>query len=201
MRVNVQVFDQRFPIEALPSDTIWTLKWKIYENEDIRKYCTDRVGRIPSPDDQELVMDDGGTVLTDCERTLESYSIHEGAKLKCRKLCEHRYGEAFRSLLNVYRKKKTEMRMSSSVSFFKHFSIHIHEARSVKLESIPRNHMESFIYILIHSMPSIKELNLFGMIYSIFPHDSVFFLIFSSLIVEFRIMNIPYINFHYFVVG
>eukprot|EP01028_Stygiella_incarcerata_P001186 TRINITY_DN1188_c0_g1_i1.p1 TRINITY_DN1188_c0_g1~~TRINITY_DN1188_c0_g1_i1.p1 ORF type:complete len:172 (+),score=46.03 TRINITY_DN1188_c0_g1_i1:70-585(+) len=160
MRLNVEVYTNFFPIEVLPSDTIWTLKWKIYENEDIRKYCSENMLVLPpSPDDQELVIDGEETVLNNCERSLESYSIHEGSELQCkwREGCDSE--NYFPSLLDVYRKKKTEA-ICVSVSFVKHGSIHFHEVQSIRLQwGSQSHHIQSFFHHVIHSMSSLKKLD------------------------------------------
>eukprot|EP01028_Stygiella_incarcerata_P001193 TRINITY_DN1188_c0_g3_i1.p1 TRINITY_DN1188_c0_g3~~TRINITY_DN1188_c0_g3_i1.p1 ORF type:complete len:159 (+),score=28.75 TRINITY_DN1188_c0_g3_i1:166-642(+) len=108
------------------------------------------------PDDQKLMMSEGETLLDDCGRTLESYSIHEGSELRCRERSDRDCERPFRNLLNVYRKKKTNMCIVAFISFVKHASIHVHEVQFVRLTlGQELNHMKSLIHILIHSMPSL----------------------------------------------
>eukprot|EP01028_Stygiella_incarcerata_P005508 TRINITY_DN2317_c0_g1_i2.p1 TRINITY_DN2317_c0_g1~~TRINITY_DN2317_c0_g1_i2.p1 ORF type:complete len:204 (-),score=55.33 TRINITY_DN2317_c0_g1_i2:458-1069(-) len=169
MKVEVEVFEKWFSIDVLPSDSVWTLKWKIYENADIRKQHKDILP--PSPDDQSLRHQDENTTLYDCERSLESYSIHEGSELSCEKksLCL-----SFRGLLNVYRKKDAVMDQETdslwSLTGFtpfllvKHASIHIHEVPSIRLQ-LKKNqsqHLKSLIHCVIHSMSSLRKLDLSG---------------------------------------
>eukprot|EP01028_Stygiella_incarcerata_P004576 TRINITY_DN2007_c1_g2_i5.p1 TRINITY_DN2007_c1_g2~~TRINITY_DN2007_c1_g2_i5.p1 ORF type:complete len:573 (-),score=126.82 TRINITY_DN2007_c1_g2_i5:169-1887(-) len=164
MKVKVNTPHGCFIIEVLPSDSVWTLKCKLYENAGIQK-CHNRHGRcLPlSPDDQELVAKGHTTfLLDDCERSLESYSIHEGSSIACKRR-ESGYEQSFHSLVNVYRKKGIRATVTP-VSLVKHVSIHSHEVRSIRLELQVYSsfRMKLLIDYVIHSIVFLKELDLSG---------------------------------------
>eukprot|EP01028_Stygiella_incarcerata_P005515 TRINITY_DN2317_c0_g4_i1.p1 TRINITY_DN2317_c0_g4~~TRINITY_DN2317_c0_g4_i1.p1 ORF type:complete len:363 (-),score=57.07 TRINITY_DN2317_c0_g4_i1:536-1624(-) len=177
MKVRVAVGPGLFPIEVLPTDTVWTLKWKIYQDEDIWEYFhrfrTNLSFSLPPPDDQELTgknVWNGWIRLDDCERSLKSYSIHEGSEIKCRKIREVTEGhhKCFSTLLDGLRKRKSHLSVidGTPVSWVKHASIHTHEVRSIQLELVENEtwYLKSLIYVegVIHVMSSLKELDLSG---------------------------------------
>eukprot|EP01028_Stygiella_incarcerata_P001051 TRINITY_DN1164_c0_g2_i1.p1 TRINITY_DN1164_c0_g2~~TRINITY_DN1164_c0_g2_i1.p1 ORF type:complete len:344 (+),score=61.68 TRINITY_DN1164_c0_g2_i1:35-1066(+) len=160
IKVNVEWYSKQFSIDVLPSDTVWALKWKIYENEGIRKYCKSHL--YPAPDDHVLRDENRGVKLDDCERSLESYSIHEGSELSCEKRDLYL---SFNALLNGFRKKKSHLPLAGFTPFslVKHGSMHMHEVRSIQWQLGRRNqfdHIESLIHCVCHSIQSLKELNL-----------------------------------------
>eukprot|EP01028_Stygiella_incarcerata_P000119 TRINITY_DN10149_c1_g1_i2.p1 TRINITY_DN10149_c1_g1~~TRINITY_DN10149_c1_g1_i2.p1 ORF type:complete len:216 (+),score=28.47 TRINITY_DN10149_c1_g1_i2:87-650(+) len=169
MKIHVKVLSKWYPIEVLPSDTIWTLKLKIYEKKDVRKCHNGHWEAHPaSPDDQKLVIKGEENALNDCERSLESYSIHEGSKLICQRRGSN-HELLFHSLLDVYQKKQTKTTITS-VSLGKHASIHAHEIRSIRLRFGNSLHiMKSLIHCVIHSMPSLKILDLSSSDFRFFP--------------------------------
>eukprot|EP01028_Stygiella_incarcerata_P000719 TRINITY_DN1109_c0_g2_i1.p1 TRINITY_DN1109_c0_g2~~TRINITY_DN1109_c0_g2_i1.p1 ORF type:complete len:371 (-),score=103.48 TRINITY_DN1109_c0_g2_i1:175-1287(-) len=191
MKVIVDVDDQLFSIEVLPSDTVWTLKCRIYENMDFRKHYYDTKGIHPvGPDDQQLWMPSGGRLLDDCERSLESYSCRDGSSLllEIRELSDGL--SIFRRLLSVYRKGNNRQKGDEEeekeeeeeedddeneeeshspltlnitpISWVKHGSVHIHEVRSIRFisEEVDVRHLMSWMHYVIHSMTSLKELDL-----------------------------------------
>eukprot|EP01028_Stygiella_incarcerata_P005518 TRINITY_DN2317_c0_g5_i1.p1 TRINITY_DN2317_c0_g5~~TRINITY_DN2317_c0_g5_i1.p1 ORF type:complete len:188 (-),score=26.36 TRINITY_DN2317_c0_g5_i1:828-1391(-) len=178
MKIEVNIFGKWFSIEVLPTDTVWTLKWKVYENEYIRDY-SHRLWRNlpPSPDDQELWTQNKEmrNVLEECERSMESYSICENSFVVCWKKKEHSCcaQSVFCGFLDTFRKKKTmnhvkkenavdlhlQLTWITPLSWIHHGSIHIHEVRSIRLEpercklySIPSSsclHYETYCHLCV----------------------------------------------------
>ena len=69
-------------VEVSPSDTIWTFKCKLHR--EALKRPSERAEReaiIPPPDDQKLVILPNYEELSQCEKTVEFYDLHEGSEL------------------------------------------------------------------------------------------------------------------------
>jgi hypothetical protein len=127
-----------YDIEVNPSDTIWALKLKIYSESLGRP---SKAHLLP-PDDQTLVvLHPYGTELSECDRTMEFYGIHEGSAIAC-KWWDPRYPgeEGFRKHLDVFRKKERTSLHSVKATqgmaiCIKHACCHMHEVRFLSLSS------------------------------------------------------------------
>eukprot|EP01028_Stygiella_incarcerata_P001048 TRINITY_DN1164_c0_g1_i2.p1 TRINITY_DN1164_c0_g1~~TRINITY_DN1164_c0_g1_i2.p1 ORF type:complete len:333 (+),score=72.29 TRINITY_DN1164_c0_g1_i2:115-1113(+) len=159
IKVNVEWHSKQFSIDVLPSDTVWALKWKIFDNNDVKEHYEG--SHPPSPDDQQLHDEQEDMVLDDCERSLESYSIHEGSELSCEKRDLYL---SFHALLNGFRKKKSHLPLTGFTPFplVKHGSMHMHEVRSIQLQlgRGQSHHTKSLVHYVIHSIQSLKELDI-----------------------------------------
>jgi hypothetical protein len=67
-----------------PSDTIWSFKCKLHR-EYLRRASEREPPEggaiIPPPDDQKLVILPNYEELSQCEKTVEFYDLHEGSEL------------------------------------------------------------------------------------------------------------------------
>jgi hypothetical protein len=130
MRIKINNYD----VEVHPSDTIWSLKWKIYD--EFQRRIKIPPERLPRPDDQRLFLE-GGKEMCDCEKTLEFWDIHEGTNVNCE--YETPCGEEdFRRFLDVVRKKERSclrLRDVTQVVGVKYVCSHIHEVGSMHLSA------------------------------------------------------------------
>eukprot|EP01028_Stygiella_incarcerata_P010957 TRINITY_DN597_c0_g1_i1.p1 TRINITY_DN597_c0_g1~~TRINITY_DN597_c0_g1_i1.p1 ORF type:complete len:341 (-),score=72.01 TRINITY_DN597_c0_g1_i1:548-1570(-) len=166
MNVNVD----GFVIEVLPSDTIWSLKWKIYHAswKSVGGSYGGSYGEFLPPDDQILVVtSDGGIELDECERSVGSYSIHEGTSISCK--CLRDVGERdFRRLLRVFQHRETDALKITKVTQMvgvKRVFRHIGQLRSVQvLDSMSRRTLNDFQLMrsMLSEMRYLKALNLSG---------------------------------------
>jgi hypothetical protein len=93
-------------VEVSPSDTIWTLKCKLHR-EALKRPSERAEGGaiIPPPDDQTLVIHPNYEELSQCEKTLEFYDLHEGSTVRCDlKWSEFPQEKHFRKCVDVFRK-------------------------------------------------------------------------------------------------
>jgi hypothetical protein len=134
-------------VEVSPSDTIWTLKGKLHREAALRRpsESTEGEGSIPPPDDQKLYLLPHYEELSQCDKTMEFYHLHEGSRVRCElKWSEYVYPQEmhFRECLNVFRKvernalsSKREFGeiTSSMIVWVKHACCHLHEVRVLSL--------------------------------------------------------------------
>eukprot|EP01028_Stygiella_incarcerata_P009153 TRINITY_DN4279_c0_g1_i11.p1 TRINITY_DN4279_c0_g1~~TRINITY_DN4279_c0_g1_i11.p1 ORF type:complete len:506 (-),score=82.38 TRINITY_DN4279_c0_g1_i11:684-2123(-) len=173
MQIRVAAFGATFCFEVFPTDTVWSLKWKIYHNEDIRKLHFDhnRVA-LPGPDSIDLFAHYQNDVecLTICERSLESCSISETTMIHCQYCHPSKQENAFKGLLSSFRKKDIDKATNWSlievapISWRKH-CIHIHEVRSIimtnaRTEDQKGRHVMERIHSMFHSTPYLKKLTI-----------------------------------------
>eukprot|EP01028_Stygiella_incarcerata_P005267 TRINITY_DN2238_c1_g1_i7.p1 TRINITY_DN2238_c1_g1~~TRINITY_DN2238_c1_g1_i7.p1 ORF type:complete len:237 (+),score=60.77 TRINITY_DN2238_c1_g1_i7:105-815(+) len=162
-------FTEYFEIDTLPSDTLWALKWKVYSNECIRNKFKSEGNEILSPDDQMLWLPDGEEMI-DSERSLESYSIHEGSEITCHPHMKRKAEQmSFKKLLNVFRKKKAEVNELElegmiPLSLVKHASAHFHEIHFIRLgrqeDGEIRPRVMDIIGYMARSIPSLIALDI-----------------------------------------
>jgi hypothetical protein len=161
MKINiVDEFDEFVcSVDVSPTDTIWTLKWKLYW-ESLRG-ASERYSIIaPSPDDQTLFILPRKRVLSQCDKTMEFYHIHEGSKvtweLKSRKSPQNK----FRKILNIFRKiEGYSIKFEESIDWsmtlcVKHACCHTHEVRVLDLSSTgvfitPYSHLQHCIIFIV----------------------------------------------------
>eukprot|EP01028_Stygiella_incarcerata_P000713 TRINITY_DN1109_c0_g1_i2.p2 TRINITY_DN1109_c0_g1~~TRINITY_DN1109_c0_g1_i2.p2 ORF type:complete len:332 (-),score=66.04 TRINITY_DN1109_c0_g1_i2:2064-3059(-) len=163
-----------FNVDVLPTDTVWTLKWKIYHNENMWDCYTHPWDDIfpLGPDDQVLQVF-GGETLDNCERSLDSYSIEEGSEILCDDTSWRKEEEkSFRRILKVFRKARTSSLILTgvtSVSWVKHASLHVHEVRFINLKFLAKMlstisgsilHARPMMHCMIHGFPSLKKMDL-----------------------------------------
>eukprot|EP01028_Stygiella_incarcerata_P004894 TRINITY_DN2122_c0_g1_i2.p1 TRINITY_DN2122_c0_g1~~TRINITY_DN2122_c0_g1_i2.p1 ORF type:complete len:476 (+),score=126.65 TRINITY_DN2122_c0_g1_i2:259-1686(+) len=159
MKIVVNTFE----IEIEPSATIWTLKLLIH-SATVKK---PQWVPIP-PDDQKLLVVQGGRDLSHSERTLESYGIREGTQISCRyEACPGE--EDFRRFVDVIRKKeriRLKLKKFTRVHGMKHVCGHIHEVESLELctrgdGGTKRNPEDcELIGHMLKQMPSLRKLDL-----------------------------------------
>jgi hypothetical protein len=133
-------------VEVSPSDTIWTLKCKLHR-EALKRPSSERAeggAIIPPPDDQTLAIHPHGSELSQCEKTLEFYDLHEGSTVHC----ELKWGRFpqemnFRKCVDVFRKvERNELTLSmedddvtSSMAVCAyHACCHMHEVTVLDLQ-------------------------------------------------------------------
>eukprot|EP01028_Stygiella_incarcerata_P007121 TRINITY_DN29132_c0_g1_i1.p1 TRINITY_DN29132_c0_g1~~TRINITY_DN29132_c0_g1_i1.p1 ORF type:complete len:260 (+),score=57.09 TRINITY_DN29132_c0_g1_i1:36-782(+) len=152
MEITVEVDSAFFDIEVHPTDTIWSLKWKIFDNEAIRRRLHHRKGVLPPPPDVQLLVSRGPGHLDNGARNLESYSIHDGSTISCSRAAPSAQEMSFRTLLDVFRKKVTELSLlaESHLLFLKHGSIHTHELRSLGFKRLRRESTPDMIVLVHH---------------------------------------------------
>jgi hypothetical protein len=131
-------------VEVSPSDTIWTLKCKLHR-EALKRPSERAEGGaiIPPPDDQKLVLHPNYEALSQCEKTLELYGLHEGSKVRCDpKWSEFPQEMNFRKCVDVFRKvERNELTLSfqwkvtsgMSVCAY-HACCHMHEVTVLDLQ-------------------------------------------------------------------
>ena len=143
--VNEYTRDEHvYDVEVPPSDTIWTLKCKLHR--EALKRPSERAWRgaiIPPPDDQTLVISPHDRELSQCEKTLEFYHIHEGSKLRCVPKSRSPQEMHFRKYVDVFRKVERnkltlqleldEFTSSMSVCVY-HACCHMHEVTVLDLQ-------------------------------------------------------------------
>eukprot|EP01028_Stygiella_incarcerata_P007091 TRINITY_DN289_c0_g1_i15.p1 TRINITY_DN289_c0_g1~~TRINITY_DN289_c0_g1_i15.p1 ORF type:complete len:315 (+),score=50.68 TRINITY_DN289_c0_g1_i15:109-1053(+) len=162
-----------FSLEVLPTDTVWSLKWKIFHEKTIRynRKCSKRIHPstvLLGPDNLRLTAA-GGLLLKICDATLESCSVHEGSEIICYPKKTAQQEIEFMSLLDVFRKNRaTELPSRGEMmhpSWFRHGSIHSHEHRFIKLKCEWRrwaktSQLLDTIDTILHSISSVRRLDL-----------------------------------------
>eukprot|EP01028_Stygiella_incarcerata_P000714 TRINITY_DN1109_c0_g1_i3.p1 TRINITY_DN1109_c0_g1~~TRINITY_DN1109_c0_g1_i3.p1 ORF type:complete len:349 (+),score=61.87 TRINITY_DN1109_c0_g1_i3:27-1049(+) len=155
----------RFDIEVRPTDSVWGLKWKIYDNKSARDCYMKKLGRLPPGPDEQRLFIPGGEDFDRCERTLESYSF--SGKLppvfcEMKRTSEMEYN--LRKFLNVCRKNMVEFSKMGlkSPSWMKHSVRHMHELRSLTLIEEPSSFSQMMMttHIVTNCIPSLKKLDI-----------------------------------------
>jgi hypothetical protein len=98
---------------------------------------------IPPPDDQTLFLLPLGGELSQCDKTMESYDIHEGSIVRCvPKWSQYPQENIFRKVLNVFRKvERSSLSLNDDkinwrvIVGLKHACCHMHEVRVLRLSS------------------------------------------------------------------
>ena len=177
--VNEYTRDEHvYDVEVPPSDTIWTLKCKLHR--EALKRPSERAWRgaiIPPPDDQTLVISPHDRELSQCEKTLEFYHIHEGSKLRCVPKSRSPQEMHFRKYVDVFRKVERntlsfQRKVTSGMSVcVYHACCHMHEVTVLDLQCCAIGD-EGVILIaeVLDKNTSLKELCLGG----VFPPPSFF---------------------------
>jgi hypothetical protein len=141
-----------FNVEVSPTDTIWTLKWEVHR-ESLRG-PSERDIIPPPPDDQTLFLLPHDRELSQCDKTIEFYDIHEASEVSCGlKWSEYPQESNFRKFLDVFRKvERNSLSFEENITWsmtvsVNHACCHMHEVRILDLWSIG-----AFItpYSLIH---------------------------------------------------
>ena len=184
-------------VEVSPSDTIWTLKCNLHREYLGRASWGEPAERepsggesscgccslfIPPPDDQTLVISPNGRELSQGDKTVEFYDLHEGSEVCCvPKWSRFPQENDFRKCVDVFRKverNKLSMEVQRKVTSCMtvcvyHACCHMHEVTVLDLR---RGFFgdEGAIRIAegLEKNTSLKVLGLMGMFlpYSFFIH-------------------------------
>jgi hypothetical protein len=100
----MKIVVNRCDVDVSPSDTIWTLKCKLHREYLRRPSGGEREGVIPPPDDQTLVLFRPYEELSQCDKTVEFYHIHEGSEVSCVPKSRCPQEMHFRKCVDVFRK-------------------------------------------------------------------------------------------------
>jgi hypothetical protein len=195
MKLNIvdEYDDHICHVEVSPSDTIWTLKGKLHR-EYLRR-ASERAERegeaseedpsegedvIPPPDDQTLVISPNGRELSQGDKAVEFYDLHEGSEVRCvpkwRRFPQEMH---FRKCVDVFRKvERNTLSMEGdavttsimTVCVY-HACCHMHEVTVLNLQFCAIGD-EGVILIaeVLDKNTSLKELCLGG----VFPPPSFF---------------------------
>ena len=132
--MRIQVNYRTYDVEVDPSDTIWTLKWKLYSAS---KRGTSGRLLLPRPCHQILSFSRSSQGELNSANTIEFYGIHEGSEFQCGS-SQSGAEKSFRGLLDVLRKKERTSPELVDVTqgmcvCVKHACCHTHEARVLSL--------------------------------------------------------------------
>eukprot|EP01028_Stygiella_incarcerata_P000100 TRINITY_DN1012_c0_g1_i7.p1 TRINITY_DN1012_c0_g1~~TRINITY_DN1012_c0_g1_i7.p1 ORF type:complete len:413 (+),score=107.08 TRINITY_DN1012_c0_g1_i7:1417-2655(+) len=116
-------------IEVQPTDTVWTLKLLFYSAAQRKHHWA------PIPPDHQRLSLGNGEVLTNYEKPLDSFDIHEGTHISCD--YEAFSGDVdFRRFVEVIRKEERtclKLRKITQIIGAKNICSHVHEIEQIRL--------------------------------------------------------------------